>query len=137
MIKEYRLSRRSMERLKNIHPLLSACVCRAIVISNVDFTVIEGERSKERQEQLYAQGRTEPGNIVTWTLNSKHIVQSDGFSHAVDLAPFVNGKIRWDNNLDFYAIKNAMFRAASDIRAELAWGGYWKSPDMPHFEIVI
>jgi peptidoglycan LD-endopeptidase CwlK len=33
----------------------------------------EVRRSIERQRQLYAQGRTTPGPIVTWTLRSKHI----------------------------------------------------------------
>jgi peptidoglycan L-alanyl-D-glutamate endopeptidase CwlK len=33
----------------------------------------EVRRSVERQRQLYAQGRTTPGPVVTWTLHSKHI----------------------------------------------------------------
>ena len=34
--------------------------------------VIEGFRTPARQEALFAQGRTEPGPIVTWTRNSLH-----------------------------------------------------------------
>jgi peptidoglycan L-alanyl-D-glutamate endopeptidase CwlK len=36
--------------------------------------IAEVRRSKERQRNLYAQGRTAPGAIVTWTLNSKHVL---------------------------------------------------------------
>lgn len=34
--------------------------------------VLETHRTQERQEQLFAQGRTTPGPVVTWTLNSNH-----------------------------------------------------------------
>ena len=35
-------------------------------------TLVEAYRSQERQAALYAQGRTAPGPIVTWTQDSKH-----------------------------------------------------------------
>ena len=35
--------------------------------------VVETARTSERQTALYAQGRTEPGPIVTWTRNSRHL----------------------------------------------------------------
>jgi hypothetical protein len=37
-----------------------------------DVQIVETVRSGERQEHLYAQGRTAPGPIVTWTTNSAH-----------------------------------------------------------------
>ena len=37
-----------------------------------DVTVVETVRSQARQDALYAQGRTTPGNVVTWTKSSKH-----------------------------------------------------------------
>lgn len=48
--------------------------------------VFEARRSKERQAWLYAQGRTRPGVIVTWTLQSRHIT-----GEAVDIV-FVDPK---------------------------------------------
>ncbi|WP_445147328.1 hypothetical protein [Dyella sp. Tek66A03] len=41
--------------------------------SEVDFTVTAGYRTHAEQDALYAQGRTKPGNVVTWTRNSRHI----------------------------------------------------------------
>jgi hypothetical protein len=35
--------------------------------------VVEGRRSQQRQDQLFAQGRTMDGPIVTWTRNSQHL----------------------------------------------------------------
>ena len=37
-----------------------------------DVTVVETARSQERQDSLFAQGRTTPGAVVTWTENSVH-----------------------------------------------------------------
>lgn len=52
--------------------------------------VLETHRTRERQEYLYAQGRTRPGNVVTWTLNSLH-----RFGLAADVVPTPNGQISW------------------------------------------
>lgn len=38
----------------------------------LEFQITESFRSQKRQDQLYSQGRTKPGNIVTWTRRSKH-----------------------------------------------------------------
>lgn len=40
----------------------------------LEIDVVEGFRSQGRQEALFAQGRTAPGNVVTWTTNSLHTV---------------------------------------------------------------
>lgn len=44
--------------------------------------VVETFRSKERQEYLYSFGRTRPGNIVTYTLDSAH-----EYGVAADIVP--------------------------------------------------
>lgn len=38
----------------------------------IEARVVEGYRTPERQRALYAQGRTRPGDVVTWTLDSAH-----------------------------------------------------------------
>ncbi|WP_411280692.1 M15 family metallopeptidase [Gemmatimonas sp.] len=37
-----------------------------------DVSIVETARSQERQDQLYEQGRTRPGAVVTWTRDSAH-----------------------------------------------------------------
>jgi peptidoglycan L-alanyl-D-glutamate endopeptidase CwlK len=142
----FSLSVRSRDRLKGLHPKLIAVVERAIKLSAIDFTVVEGVRTPERQRELYAQGRTKPGDIVTWTLNSRHFVSGDGFGHAVDVAPIINGEIPWKNESAFDAVATAMFRAAAEIGVSLRWGADWDrdgkprergETDSPHFEIVL
>lgn len=130
---------RSEERLKGVNPSLVAVVRRAAQLSSVPFLVIGGLRSKERQAELYAQGRTKPGGKVTWTLKSKHI---DGL--AVDLAPYENGKIDWNTLSKFDAIYRAMMAAGAELGVSLRYGGDWDGDgvlrekgetDSPHFEL--
>ena len=118
----FRLSKRSLTNLKGVHPHLVQVVERAIQISTVDFTVIEGLRTVERQRELLAAGASR-------TMNSRHIT-----GHAVDLAPWIGGTIRWDWP-PFHQIAAAMKSAAQELGVPITWGGDWKFKDGPHFEL--
>lgn len=131
----FKLSKNSLAKLEKVNPALVNVVKRAIEITEVDFAVVQGNRTQAGQNALYEQGRTKPGPKVTWTRNSNHIG-----GRAVDLAPFYKGKIEWDNNgkLGLYPkINDAMQQAAKELGVKIKWGGEWKStPDRPHFELV-
>lgn len=130
----YRFSARSLGNLKGVHPDLARVAERAIAISRQDFIVTEGVRTKERQKELYAQGRTKPGQKVTWTLTSNHFVKADGFGHAIDVVPY---PVDWNDAKKFYAIAQAMKEAAKELNVSLGWGGDWtKNRDLPHFELT-
>lgn len=119
----FRLSQKSLDRLSGVHPDLVSVVKRAIEITEVDFAVLEGVRSKARQEQLFKQKATK-------TMNSRHLT-----GHAVDLGAYVGGSVRWDWPL-YYQIADAMKAAAEELEVPLTWGGDWKTfPDGPHFEL--
>lgn len=129
----FALGLKSIERLRGVHPNLVRVVYRAIEISTVDFTVTEGVRTKEKQAELYAHGRTAPGPIVTWTMNSKHVLQEDGFGHAVDVPPY---PISWESTPEnlarFDAVAAAMLEAAKQLNVKIRWGGNWDGDDRPH-----
>lgn len=138
----YILGATSRARLMGVHPDLVRVVERAIKLSSVDFSVLEGLRSYARQKQLYDQGRTTPGNVVTWTMNSKHRMQGDGYGHAVDLVPY---PLDWNDLKKFDAIAFAMLRAAQVENVRIRWGADWDGDgkprergesDSPHFELV-
>lgn len=138
------LGQRSKENLVGVHPVLVMIVKRALELSPVDFFVDCGVRTPERQAELYAQGRTKPGPIVTWTLKSNHFVNPrTGFGHAVDLVPL---PIDWKNLKAFDAVAKAMFAAAAEMKMTIRWGADWDQDgnprergesDSPHFELVI
>ena len=77
----FKFSERSLKNLYGVHPLLAGCVHDVMDLQVMDFTVVEGVRSKERQKELFDAGKTQ-------TMNSKHLIQSDGYGHAVDLYPY-------------------------------------------------
>lgn len=132
----FKLGKTSLARLQGVDETLVNVVKRAIEISEVDFSVLEGVRTLERQRELYAQGRTAPGKIVTWTMKSKHIE-----GKAVDLVPY---PLDWNDLEKFNKIKDAMFQAAKELDVNLRWGADWDGDgnyrekgeyDSPHFEI--
>lgn len=138
----YALSARSRGNLRGVHPDLVRVVERAIEITGQDFMVLEGVRTPERQAELYAQGRTRPGPIVTWTLDSRHFAKADGYGHAVDLVPW---PVDWSTPAKFDAIAAAMFEAARELGVGLRWGADWDEDgnprergesDSPHFELA-
>jgi peptidoglycan L-alanyl-D-glutamate endopeptidase CwlK len=118
----YKLGERSQLRLKGVHPDLVRVVEHAIDISTVDFTVLEGLRTPERQKLLRDAGASQ-------TLNSRHIT-----GHAVDLGALVDGEVRWDWPL-YHQIAKAMKQAAKQVGVDITWGGDWKMRDGPHFEL--
>jgi peptidoglycan LD-endopeptidase CwlK len=119
----YRLGRRSRSRLSGVHPDLVVVVSTAITLSHIDFTVLEGRRSLERQKTLVASGASQ-------TMNSRHLT-----GHAIDLGALVDGKVRWDWPL-YYQIADAMKKAANYCQIDIEWGGDWTSfKDGPHFQL--
>ena len=117
------LDDRSRKRLEGVHPDLVAVVEAAAEVTEVDFIVTEGLRSKERQEQLVRAGASK-------TLKSRHLT-----GHAVDLAAKVGNEVRWDWPL-YHKLAAAMKDSAAALGIEIEWGGDWKSfPDGPHFQL--
>lgn len=138
----FTLSERSLKALVGVDPRLVAVVRRAIEITKVDFMVIEGVRTQARQSALYAQGRTKPGKIVTWTRNSRHIRNPvTGWGEAVDLLP---APYDWKDVRNFDAVADAMMQAAREKGVKLRHGADWdgdgvrrerSESDNPHFEL--
>lgn len=113
----FTLGPKSIAELKGVHPLLVECVHRALARSVVDFGVHDGLRTPTEQREYVRTG-------VSTTMNSMHLPQRDGFSHAVDLVPYINSKLRWEWD-PIYRIAAAMHSAAKELKLPLRWGGVW------------
>lgn len=88
--------------------------------------IVEGYRSHERQNELYAQGRTTPGNIVT---NAKAGESMHNYGVAVDFVFRREG----------YNASDAQWEELGKLGESLgfSWGGRWQSfVDKPHFELM-
>lgn len=106
------LGEKSLEKLEGVNTNLIKVVKRAIEISTVDFRVIEGVRTKERQAELVKNGASK-------TMNSRHLT-----GHAVDIVPVVNGEVSWDFN-HYYPLAVAIAKAATELGVKVRWGGAW------------
>lgn len=119
----YVLGSGSLNKLNGVHPNLVRVVKRAIEITQQDFSVFEGLRTKARQALLVKQGMSQ-------TMNGKHLQQSDGYGHAVDLLPWAdfdgNGtkEVAWHWPA-IYPIAEAMRIAAKECGVRIRWGGNW------------
>ena len=133
------LSKSSIAKLSGVHPDLVKVLKKASEISETPFVVVEGVRTLARQKELLQAGATK-------TLNSRHIT-----GHAADIAPLLDGKIRWDWPL-YLRLAVSMRTAAQSLNIPIRWGGTWDIingtkgpfttamlsktfPDGPHFEI--
>lgn len=118
-----KLSARSIERLRGVHPDLVQVVERAAEITTTPFIVVEGLRTLARQRELVAKGASQ-------TLHSRHLT-----GHAVDLAPWIDGTVRWDWPA-FRPLIAAMRQAAADLKVPVIHGADWRTfPDGPHHEL--
>ena len=125
----YKFGEKSKEQLITARVDLRRVVRRALTITDVDFSVIEGVRSQEQQRINIEKG-------VSWTMNSKHLADASGMSRAVDLYPWVNEDTCHEDN-SYRKLARAMFQAASIEGVTLRWGGFWTSyVDSPHWEVV-
>ena len=113
----FKLSGRSLNKLEGVHPTMVDTVKRAIEVSKVDFGVIYGVRSLAEQKRLYEAKRSQ-------TMKSKHLVQEDGYSHAVDLMAYDGSNPSWDIVM-YDDIADAMKEAALETGAKICWGAAW------------
>jgi len=93
-------------------------------LKGFDIKITQGRRTQKYQDELYAQGRTKPGKIVTWTRNSKHIKGT-----AIDYA--FKGSIPYPN-IDSH------YKKIADVGVELGMkAGYYftKGQDRVHLEL--
>lgn len=123
------LSQRSLTRLETVHPDLVRVVKRAAAMSSLDFTVLEGVRTLDRQAQLVKSGASK-------TNNSRHLPHpSDGKSRAVDLGAMIGGEVRWDWPL-YHKLADTMEAAAKVEGVAIEAGARWKKfPDGPHYQL--
>lgn len=119
----YQFSKQSRERMRGVHPDIVRVMELAISRSPVDFTVLEGLRTKDRQRELVDRGASK-------TMNSRHLT-----GHAIDIAPLSGGAVSWDWPL-YHKLAPVIKEAAEELDVDLEWGGDWTSfKNGPHWQL--
>lgn len=149
----YIFGKASEARMEGLHPNLVKVLRRAIQISPIDFTIIEGVRSDEQCFINFGKGRTQlecqrggcPVKYaqpklpkVTWltkALSSNHRKKLDGYGHAVDIYPYpvsqVLNKRPSQYEPLFNKIAKAMFQASKELNIPIRWGADWDMDNLP------
>ena len=117
----YKLSTKSQERLIGVEPELKEIVYEAIKVTKVDFGVIEGLRTEEKQKQLVESGASQ-------TMKSKHLE-----GRAVDLMAYIGGRGSWELSV-YDEIADAMKEAAIKVDVAVRWGAAWTVSDIRSWE---
>lgn len=134
----FRFSDTSRQRLLSCDPRLINVMTKVMGWQVLDFTVLEGHRSPERQQQLYEM-RDDQGRRFTNVKWSKHNYRP---SRAVDIAPY---PIDWNDTFRFHLLAGVVYAAAAQEGFPIRWGGDWDSDrdqsdhtliDMPHYELL-
>jgi len=133
----FRFSWKSKRNLRQVHPDLQNLAIRTLGVSPIDFGIIEGARSFERQLGLQKTGASR-------TLNSRHLRRKSlslpeffpPVSHAIDFACYIQGEIAWDWPL-YEQVGEIFKETAREMEIPITWGGDWKSlRDGPHIELT-
>ena len=101
---------------------------KAAVKAGLDVLVYCTVRTMQEQADLYAQGRTKPGRIVT---NAKPGESAHNFGLAFDGAPLIGGKIDWDT-------ENPVWQLYGKVAVDtgLEWAGNWEHfKEYPHIQL--
>jgi|SRR5882724_4501851 len=124
----------SERRLSEVHPQLASLIRKLAELHAAEFPdntlrVTQGLRTWAEQDELYAQGRTTPGAIVT-KAPAGHSWHNYGL--AVDLVPLVRGVADWD-----HSHPNWQRMVAIGESLGLVSGARWGSlKDYPHWQLV-
>lgn len=128
----YKYSKRSRDRLDTCHPDIQRVFNEAI--KYWDITILEGIRTKETQEEYVRTGKSR-------TMNSRHLDQGDGYSHAIDAVPF---PIDWNDRDRFLLFVGKILGLAKSMNVDLVSGVDWDDDgyvkdhsffDAPHFQL--
>lgn len=124
--------------LDDLHAALSPLareVVRRAEAAGMPLTVICTLRTMEEQAALYAQGRTQPGSIVTY---ARPGYSFHNFGLAFDVVPTELLALRnWGETPEYRAHAAALWDELGSIGIDvgLTWGGdFAKLKDRPHFE---
>ncbi|MFW9331749.1 M15 family metallopeptidase [Paenibacillus polymyxa] len=135
------IQKKSLNRLVGLNPvfkivvekLIERCYARGVWI-----VITQGLRTYAEQDDLYAQGRTKPGKVVT---DARGGHSNHNFGFAADFALLLrDGRtVSWDtlrdDDKDSLPDWSEVVEEAKKLGLE--WGGDWRSfKDMPHLQMV-
>ncbi|MBU0969197.1 MAG: M15 family peptidase [Proteobacteria bacterium] len=131
-----KFSLKSNDKLNTCHPLLQELFRE--VVKTDDCSIVEGQRSRRRQNQLFKEGKSK----LKWPEGKHNRMPSE----AVDVGPWIEGQgIPWDDPEYFYSFALKVQKKADELGIRLRWGGDWDGDgdttdqtfnDLAHWELL-
>ncbi len=122
--------------ISRLHPAIRdavALIRKQLHSEKIPFEVFEAFRTPERQAELYSQGRTRPGDKVTWALPWQSMHQ---YGLAVDFVLKVGGKWSWDDSGPEAAYWTRLHELARAQRMTPLYNKQGKLIEAPHVQLV-
>lgn len=139
---KYSFGTSSSKKLNSSHHRLNQLARRVLSYGVMDFSVIEGHRTLNRQLMLFNNGYSRIDGVIK---KGKHNYSP---SLAIDVLPFpqtVNEVDVWSDKQRFCVLAGLFYAAAAELGLSIRWGGDWDGDgnnadsslhDMPHIELV-
>jgi peptidoglycan L-alanyl-D-glutamate endopeptidase CwlK len=116
----------SLNKLDKVHPHLIVWVTSFLhQYPEYDLAVVEGKRTLGRQKRLVEQG-------LSWTMNSRHLAQEDGYSHAIDIYPAFWKSFTSD---DWRTFASRGVTIAREMKLDIHSGWIMWGKDAFHFQL--
>jgi peptidoglycan L-alanyl-D-glutamate endopeptidase CwlK len=132
----FKLSPASEKILSTVRPDLQKVIRRAAELTTTPFAVVSGNRTQAQQDYLYAQGRTRPGMVITWTRNSNHMGGAAIDFSAVDTKGNPTNHLKHTWNAGYYKpIADVILAAGKECNIPVEWP-LWKKGDWGHIQLV-
>lgn len=122
-------------KLEDLHPKVEEMARQLLAAAEnegIDLLVTSTYRDHESQNELYAQGRTKPGRVVT---NARGGRSWHNWRLAFDVVPMRNGKPVWGTSGDDLVLWKRVGELGKEVGLE--WAGDWKRfKEFPHFQFT-
>ncbi|WP_081867087.1 M15 family metallopeptidase [Halobacillus karajensis] len=123
----------------NLHPTVKERkdeLVERVREKGIQIVITEGHRSEEKQDALYAQGRSSEGEVVT---HAKGGESYHNYGLAIDFAlKAEGGNVIWDREYDGNGNGQSDWMETVEVAKELGfeWGGDWENfKDYPHLQM--
>lgn len=125
-MKKLHFGKGSKKKLSTVSVLLQRVATRALSYGIMDFSIVEGRREREKQDEYFNTGKSK----VKWP-NGKHNVLNDAdLASAFDAVPYINGKLSWRKE-HCLVLSGLMLAAAKEEGVTIRWGGNWDMDGEP------
>ena len=109
----FRFSKRSLAHLDEVVEPLRQVAIEALRVTEIDFAVTDGIRSRAEQGALLDAGATQ-------TMHSRHLT-----GHAIDIAAYIGPRLLWAPQSLYDSIASAFAAASKELEIPIRWGGAW------------